>query len=130
MVNISSIDGLGGMNSVAMYSATKWAVRGLSRSAAIELGRDGIRVNTVCPSLGNPLMSAPWADQFDFARYVAHAPRPKLYDGEGPHEAGSVDAARMVIFLLSDAAAGCTGADYPVDGGWTAGPYCDGLPDF
>jgi 3alpha(or 20beta)-hydroxysteroid dehydrogenase len=130
IVNVSSIDGLGGMNSVAMYSATKWAVRGLTRSAALELGRDGIRVNAVCPSMGNPQMSEPFTDRVDVDRYLRTMPQPKLYRNGRPVSVTSRDVARTVRFLLSEDAATCTGGDYPVDAGWTAGPYCEGLPDF
>jgi 3alpha(or 20beta)-hydroxysteroid dehydrogenase len=128
IVNIDSIDGLHGMNSIAVYSASKWAVRGLTRSAAIELGRRGIRVNTVCPSRGNPDMYAPFASLMDMARYEQSAPPYKLAVGETPYEVGPADVARMTLFLLSDDSAGCTGADFVVDAGFTAGPYCDGLP--
>ena len=53
IVNVSSVDGLAGKNGVAAYASTKWAVRGLTRVAAIELGRYGIRVNAVCPEAGS-----------------------------------------------------------------------------
>lgn len=130
VVNISSIDGVGGMNSVAIYSASKWGVRGLTRSAAIELGRQGIRVNAVCPSMGSIEMSAPFMHRADINRYMASRPWPKLFDGDQPFEVGCPEVAAMVTFLLSDDSRGCTGADYMVDAGWTAGPYCDGLPGF
>ena len=61
IVNIGSIDGMHGMNSIVMYSASKWGVRGLSKSAAIELGRFARRVNTINPSLGSPEMFAPFS---------------------------------------------------------------------
>ena len=130
IVNISSVDGLGGMNSVAIYSATKWAIRGLTRSAAIELGRDGIRVNTVCPAMGNPEMSAPWMPQVDVERFLRHVQQPALLDGSTPREVHSPDVARMVLFLLSDDSRTCSGADYPVDAAWTAGKHAPGLPGF
>jgi 3alpha(or 20beta)-hydroxysteroid dehydrogenase len=131
VVNISSIDGLHGMNSIAMYSASKWGVRGLTKSAAIELGRWRIRVNTVCPSLGNPEMFAPFAGRMDQARYERSAPPPKLLlDGGRPYEVSPADVAAMTMFLLSDESAGCTGADFAVDAGFTCGVYCDGLPGF
>ncbi len=49
IVNISSVDGYSAKNGVAAYASTKWALRGLTRVSAIELGRYGIRVNAVCP---------------------------------------------------------------------------------
>lgn len=130
IVNIGSIDGNGGMNSIAAYSASKWAVRGLTRSAAIELGRDNIRVNAVHPALGNPAMSAPWAGELDGPRYVRHMPQPKLYRDGVPVQVTSADSAPIVVYLLADESAACTGGDYMVDAGWTAGPYCPGLPGF
>ena len=130
IVNISSVDGLGGMNSVAIYSATKWAIRGLTRSAALELGRDGIRVNTVCPAMGNPEMSAPWMPQVDVERFLRHVQQPALLDAATPREVDRADVARMVRFLLSDDSRTCSGADYPVDAGWTAGKHAPGLPGF
>jgi NAD(P)-dependent dehydrogenase (short-subunit alcohol dehydrogenase family) len=51
-----------GMNGICAYAAAKWGLRGLAKSNAIELGRAGIRVNTVCPAGGNGEMFLPWAD--------------------------------------------------------------------
>ncbi len=130
IVNIGSIDGNGGMNSIAAYSASKWGVRGLTKSAAIELGRDNIRVNAVHPSMGNPSMSTPWAAEFDGARYLRHMPQPKLYRDGVPVTVTSADTAPIVVYLLADESAVCTGGDYMVDAGYTAGPYCPGLPGF
>ncbi len=125
IVNIASIDGVSGMNSVSVYGASKFAIRGLTKAAAIELGRDNIRVNAVCPAMGNPMMVQPFLDQIDVARYLDGMPKPILR--EAPD---ATDAARMTIFLLSDDSRGCTGADYLVDGGWLAGHFCPGLPGF
>jgi NAD(P)-dependent dehydrogenase (short-subunit alcohol dehydrogenase family) len=60
IVNISSVDGLGGKNGLVAYAASKWAVRGITKVAALELGRFGIRVNAVCPEAGSVEMIAPW----------------------------------------------------------------------
>lgn len=130
IVNIGSIESLAGMNSVASYTASKWAVRGFTRSAALELGRDGIRVNCVCPSAGNPEMVGPWREQIDAGRYLRHMPQPVLYEGDAPAQVGVDDVAEAVCFLLSDAAARITGTDLTIDAGWTAGKLCPGLPDF
>lgn len=126
IVNIASIDGVLGMNSVALYSATKFAVRGLTRSAALEVGQWGVRVNAVCPAMGNPEMSAPFFDRIDVDRYLRHVPPPAL--AGDPVSAASV--APAVVFLLSDAAATITGTDVVVDAGWTAGHLLPGLPGF
>ena len=115
---------------MSAYSASKWGVRGLTRSAAIELGRDNIRVNAVHPALGNPEMSAPWADELDGPRYARHMPQAKLYRDGVPVQVTSADSAPIVVYLLADESAACTGGDYMVDAGWTAGPYCPGLPGF
>jgi|GraSoiStandDraft_16_1057320.scaffolds.fasta_scaffold50764_1 3alpha(or 20beta)-hydroxysteroid dehydrogenase len=130
IVNIGSIDGTHGMNSIAVYSASKWGVRGLSKSAAIELGRFAIRVNTINPSLGSPDMFAPFSPRFDWERYQRTAPPPKLYKDDVPYDVTTSDTAKMTLFLLSDDSRGCTGADFAVDAGFTAGLYCAGLPGF
>ena len=130
IVNIGSIDGTHGMNSITAYSASKWGVRGLSKSAAIELGRFAIRVNTINPSMGSPEMFAPFSPRFDWERYQATAPPPKLFAGDAPYEVTTVDTAKMALFLLSDDSRGCTGADFAVDAGFTAGLYCAGLAGF
>lgn len=130
IVNVASIEALAGMNSVATYTSTKWAVRGFTKSAAIELGQDGIRVNCVCPSGGNPEISKPFLDQVDVERYMQNVPPPILYDGERPLRVSMQDIASVILFLLSGDSRGCTGGDFAVDAGWTAGHKCPGLPGF
>jgi 3alpha(or 20beta)-hydroxysteroid dehydrogenase len=130
IVNVTSIEALGGMNSVAAYTASKWGARGFSKSAAIELGRDNIRVNCLCPSSGNPAMSAPFADQVDVKRYARHVPPPVLREGGSPGTVAIDDITPAICFLLSDEAKRITGAELAVDGGWTAGKHCPGLPGF
>lgn len=126
IVNISSIDGVLGMNSVAVYGASKWAVRGLTRSAALEVGAWNVRVNAVCPAMGNPEMSAPFFDRIDVDRYLAQRPVAAMPDAP----VTSATVAPAVVFLLSDGAATITGTDIVVDAGWTAGHLCPGLPGF
>ena len=53
IVNVSSIDAIEGSNGVAAYTSSKWGLRGLTKAAAVELGRHGIRVNNVCPGFGS-----------------------------------------------------------------------------
>jgi 3alpha(or 20beta)-hydroxysteroid dehydrogenase len=130
VVNIASIGGLEGMNSTAAYNASKWGLRGLTRATALELGRDSIRVNAVCPGMGNPDMPTPFLERFDLDRYLATAPRLPFHVDGMPRNVDVHDVAEMVVWLLSDAARGCTGADFTVDAGWTAGTYSEGLPGF
>lgn len=130
IVNIASIDGLKAMNSIAAYSASKWGLRGLTKAAALELGRNGIRVNAVCPSTGNPNISAPYVDQMDLQKLAPHVPTSVLADGDQSRDVTMGDIAAMVVFLMSDDSATCTGADFVVDAGWTAGENLPGLPGF
>ncbi|MEM7094097.1 MAG: SDR family oxidoreductase [Actinomycetota bacterium] len=102
IVAIASTEALRGADQAAAFAATNWALRGLSRSAARELGVDGIRVNTVCPTID------------------LIASSPGLLDGTTPRPVTAGDIASMVAFLLSDDSATCSGGDYPVDGGATA----------
>ena len=124
IVNVGSIDGMLGMNGITAYAASKWALRGLTKAAAMELGRDGIRVNTVCPSGGNPEMYRPWAKQLaDAAQEVSGYVANRGIPGDAPQ--GEIAAA--VVFLASDEARHCTGVDLPVDGGAHAGRF---IPAF
>ena len=128
IVNVTSIEALGGMNSVGAYTASKWGARGFTKSAAIELGRDGIRVNCICPSSGNPEMHAPFRAEIDVKRYLRHVPPPVLFEGGKPAEVTIADIVPLVCFLLGDESRRITGAEIAVDAGWTAGKHCPGLP--
>jgi 3alpha(or 20beta)-hydroxysteroid dehydrogenase len=129
IVNISSIDGLSAQNGLVAYAASKWAVRGMTRVAALELGKFGIRVNAVCPEAGSPEMIAPYIPAgVDVEQVIAHG-QPYL----APQKARSSrekmqDVGHLVVFLASDASASCTGGDFPIDGGNTAGKLVRGAP--
>jgi len=124
IVNVSSIDGMSAKNGLVAYSASKWAVRGMTRVAAIELGRFGIRVNAVCPEAGSAEMFRPYlpagldpeiAASFQ-QRILNTQMRRSLADKIG-------DIARMILFLASDDSASCTGTDFLVDGGNLSGTH-------
>lgn len=122
IVNISSIDGLMAHNNLVAYVSTKWALRGITRVAALELGVHGIRVNAVCPEVGGPAMRAPYVPAgIDPLKILAvtHAVIP--YNRKREPLELIRDVARMVLFLASDESLSCTGADYPVDAGGSAG---------
>src|SRR5688572_2491928 len=59
IVNVASVDAIKGIGGALGYGATKWAVRGMTKSAALELGGDGVRVNCICPGGCETPMSAP-----------------------------------------------------------------------
>ena len=124
IINLASVAALAGLNGNSAYTASKFAMRGMTKSVALELGRDNIRVNTVCPAGGNPAMFAPWAARLaeisaDAAAY--HAARAI------PRGAEVDEIADVVVFLASDLSRFVTGADVPVDGGQTAGYFLSGF---
>lgn len=122
IVNISSIDGLEGMSFVSAYASTKWALRGLTKCAALELGRDGIRVNTVCPAGGSDEMVAKW-------RAPGSADTSGYTDKRAIPRRCTVDEiAGMILYLASDEAAFCTGGDYAIDGGHSCGSLLQAMP--
>jgi 3alpha(or 20beta)-hydroxysteroid dehydrogenase len=124
IVNVGSIDSLAAMNGLTAYCASKFGLRGLSKAAALEVGRDGIRVNTVCPAGGNPEMYEPWMDKvMEFLEETIAYGENRGIPGSVPVES-IVDA---VLFLASDASRHCTGIDLPVDGGATAGCFIPGF---
>lgn len=124
IVHVSSIDGMLGMNGVTAYATSKWALRGLAKSSALELGRDGIRVNTVCPAGGNAKMFEPW-----FKKMSGFRDQIQFYENNRgiPGSVPLAAIANAVLYLASDASEHVTGIDLPVDGGATAGRYIDGF---
>jgi 3alpha(or 20beta)-hydroxysteroid dehydrogenase len=110
IVNIASIAALTGHFAVP-YTASKWALRGLSRAASLELGPRGIRVNAVMPGLMATAMTS------DVPQAVSDA-----LMGSVPlaRAATTGDVAATVLFLLSDESSYLSGLEIPVDGGQTA----------
>ena len=124
IVNVGSIDSLAAMNGLTAYCASKFGLRGLSKAAALEVGRDGIRVNTVCPASGNPSMFGPWMEKIaKLGPGVAAYSEDRAIPGGVSFEA----IAGAVLYLASDASNGVTGIDLPVDGGAVAGHYIEGF---
>ncbi|RMI34946.1 glucose 1-dehydrogenase [Nocardia stercoris] len=113
IVNISSAAGLMGLALTGSYGATKWAVRGMSKVAAIENGTDRIRVNSVHPGMTYTPMTAQVGIQQGEGGYP-NTPMGRVGEAD--------EIATAIAFLLSDAASYITGAELAVDGGWTAGP--------
>lgn len=121
IVNISSVDGLRGVNALAIYSSSKWAVRGLTKTAALEYGPFGVRVNSIHPggvdtAMGNPQGQVGQERNWSYSRV------PLQRIGE------PIEVAAASLFLCSDEASYITGAELSVDGGWAAGYYHAFLP--
>jgi 3alpha(or 20beta)-hydroxysteroid dehydrogenase len=114
IVNTASTAGLEGMAGIVGYSASKFAIRGMTKTAAIELGRWGIRVNAVCPGGINTQMANPF-DQPEQELQKAHLRNPIPRIGT-PEEIAS-----LMVFLASDESSYCTGTEFVIDGGYTAG---------
>ena len=129
IVNISSIDGVFVTPGTAAYAASKFAVRGLTKTAALELGRFGIRVNAVCPAAGNSeMVTAALPPGFDFgARRGSGAPTPRHPRPLG-RRGRMEDVADAVVFLASDESSFVSGADLVVDGALSVGMIVPGQP--
>jgi 3alpha(or 20beta)-hydroxysteroid dehydrogenase len=118
IVNIASTSSHVGTPLISPYVASKWGVRGLTLSAAVELARDQIRVNSVSPGVVNtklitePLRAGevPVSDHF--------SPEPFAVRRMAEPE----EITRLVLFLSSDQSAFITGSDYVIDGGMLLGP--------
>lgn len=123
IINIASIDAMMSKNSLVAYSSSKWAVRGMTKTAAIELGKYGIRVNSVHPGgiftdMGGRSERNPDPGSMDAVYKDFPIPRVGL-----PHE-----VANVTLFLATDEASYTTGSEYMADGGWFAGMRIDSLP--
>lgn len=104
IVNVSSVEGLAGSPHLHGYVAAKFGLRGITKSAAVELARDGIRVNSIHPGLVHTPMSRGVTEEF-------MTPIP-MRRGASPEE-----IATFVVFLVSDESSYATGAEFVVDGG-------------
>lgn len=110
IVNISSMAGLRGTKGIA-YTATKWAVRGMTKTAAVELAPRNIRVNSIHPALiDTPMLAAMSREHFEKIRQSVPLGRAGTPD----------DVANLIIFLLCDDSAFITGSEIAIDGGLSA----------
>lgn len=110
IVNLSSFAGLRGTKGIA-YTATKWAVRGMTKTAAVELAPRKIRVNSIHPAFINTsILASMSAEHFEMRKKSIPLGR-----------AGTVeDVANLVMFLLSDESSFITGSETAIDGGLSA----------
>jgi 3alpha(or 20beta)-hydroxysteroid dehydrogenase len=107
IVNISSTAGLQGYGNIGAYVASKWGVRGLTKTAALELGPAGIRVNSVHPGPIRTPMTAGLADDLSLAQPI-------------PRKGEPAEVTALVLFLLTDATYS-TGHEFVIDGGAAVG---------
>jgi 3alpha(or 20beta)-hydroxysteroid dehydrogenase len=131
IINISSIAGHSPAPRCSVYAASKFAIRGITKVAALELGRYGIRVNAICPASGNRemVLEALPPDLLEiFTNSSASAPDTTTGPPLGKL-GGMEDVARAALFLASDESSCFSGADFMLDGGITAGTNMGGFPD-
>ena len=108
IVNISSVAGLRGSPNAIAYSSTKWALRGMTKAAAIELAPRGIRVNSVHPGpIDTEMLNVRTREENQ--RRVQQVPMKRMGSAE--------EVARLVLWLLSDESGYVTGAEMTIDGG-------------
>jgi 3alpha(or 20beta)-hydroxysteroid dehydrogenase len=110
IVNISSLAGMRGAAGSIAYGASKWAVRGMTKAASIELARKGVRVNSIHPGL----IETPMADELGVGtdRIASRTPLGRTAQPE--------EVANMALFLASDESSYSTGSEFIIDGGLNA----------
>jgi 3alpha(or 20beta)-hydroxysteroid dehydrogenase len=110
IVNISSLAGLRGAMGAFAYGASKWAVRGMTKTAAVEFARSGVRVNSIHPGL----IETPMADQLggNLDKMARRTPLGRMAD--------AAEVARLALFLASDESSYSTGSEFMIDGGLNA----------
>ena len=113
IINISSQMGIVGGKKRTVYCASKHAMEGFSKSMALDLAENGIRVNTVCPTFVETELTKPFMAEREFKDYVISS----IPLG---HVGKTEDVADAVLFLASNMSKMVTGSAIKVDGGWTA----------
>jgi 3alpha(or 20beta)-hydroxysteroid dehydrogenase len=114
ILNIASAAGMMPEFGLGAYAASKWGMRGLTKTAALELARDNIRVNSIHPGpVRTPMVAGP-----DTAALAAAAVR----DLAIPRMAEPEEITRLVLFVASDEASFSTGSEFIADGGHLLGP--------
>jgi 3alpha(or 20beta)-hydroxysteroid dehydrogenase len=119
ILNVSSIDGLIGMDHIISYVASKWAVRGMTKTAARELAPRGIRVNSIHPGFIHTQLAVEDESQLApiHALLDAHTARLAPMGRTGEPE----EIARLALFLASDESSYSTGSEFVADGGLVTG---------
>jgi 3alpha(or 20beta)-hydroxysteroid dehydrogenase len=112
IINCSSVEGLAGMSSLTAYTGTKFAIRGMTKAAAIELGAYGIRVNSVHPGMIDTPMTRAHGGDLAMQWGASRVPLERVGTPE--------DVAPMYVYLASDESGYTTGGEFAVDGGVTA----------
>lgn len=114
IVNTASTSGLLGSPNLATYSAAKFAVIGLTKSVALEYGKQGIRVNAICPGMTRTAAVEKWSKEVpeQAAAFEKAIPLGRMSE--------TIEQANAAVWLCSDKASFITGVALPVDGGQTA----------
>ena len=113
IINISSQLGKVGAPKRSIYNMTKFGIEGLTRGMALDLAKDNIRVNTVCPTfVETPMVKKFFKDKKFKTQMINNIPLGRL--------ATESDIATAVVYLASNASSMITGSSLMIDGGWTA----------
>jgi 3alpha(or 20beta)-hydroxysteroid dehydrogenase len=112
IINISSVAGLMGSPGMIAYGASKWAVRGMTKSVALEVAPFGVRVNSIHPGI----IETPMLEEFE-KWGIMGAVMDRVPVGR---KAEAIEVARLALYLASDDSAYSTGSEFVVDGGMTA----------
>ncbi len=120
IVNTASTAGIRGVANYAAYAASKWAVIGLTKVAALELGPKNIRVNSICPSSVNtPLLASQEGGEIEKKFVSTSAPLGRISEPE--------EVASLIHFLVSDDCLNVSGQAVIIDGGAAAGYSLDAI---